>query len=414
MDRNRFSVDQDRSRSTNESHIIEDLDLLLHDTFGPVPDTANPRSEKYIAKMGERVSWLASSLEVDLHRSARELTVRTIHEVMSYSLPVESVSRLAILGFVLDEIEYSGSGPLRVVISAARTRGISWTTHDARYLLRTDAVSALRQHRQLSTAADGTVSTNRDDWIIGIGHSLVEQCAEQRTNDEDQLLEHWASRFEDRVHRGWRNASPQLRDDMVQESLLQLLSLERRLGGREQLAAQIRNLDGYCWVVMHNRAITEFNKDRTHRERITELLETHLESSRLIDEVEPRVDFTDPFVLLDEAAAVGGPLEQLVHDRPRNRNAPTLLRYLREALDDHLRSEISLVERMEHERLFGEDRTLGGTAFLDRLIWAAAHRRDPDYPLHDLDSAHRPMRRIRRFVQEFVLPSIRSLSTTQP
>jgi hypothetical protein len=84
-----------------------------------------------------------------------------------------------------------------------------------------------------------------------------------------------------------------------------------------------------------------------------------------------------------------------------------LFAHLRSALGFGLEAEARLVAALERDGAFGDDRTKDGSAALNRIVWAAASLRDPEaYPRDDVNTANRPMKRARRFVENFVLPSV--------
>lgn len=403
MNQHRHNPEHRASAWTAEPTALAEIESAMLQEFGPFSTTGRIDDPSAAEALGARIAWLADRLGLPIERDGALLAMNVVHRAEIARHTTCDAARLALLALTLDRLDQPNGECHRRIQREARREGLVLSASDVAYHLRSKALAAWQEGSQLTSPLDGFVDLDIDGWILSAGRAMVAEKVAVRTDGEADVLADLLPRFGAFLGSRWTNADHDLRQEMLQEGAIRLLRTERS----RNLEEEADNPDGYRFQVLVNRARSEFDRDRRRRDR-TAVINDDSHGDVRLSQVDDLPDFTEnPVDLLRAAAAAGGPIEQLLALRPRSVHGPTLLGHLRDALDAGLVEETRLVVEMECNGAFGSDRTKDGSAALNRVVWAAAHRRDPaEYPSDDVNTEHRPMKRVRRFVEEFVLPCL--------
>lgn len=402
MEPNLHATEHRADLSNTEAETIAAIGSQMEKQFGPFTEGRRADLPSAVAALGARIEWLAARLGLDLSRDGRQLAMRAVDKADLRRRSVDDAVRFTLFALTLERVEQPNSPAVRSIQSEAQKSGLMLSSADVAYHLRQRALEALLMSSQVVQPAGGSAVVDIDAWIVASGRAVITETLVRRTESEGDVVASVRPRFEAFLRSRWTNIDPDLRDDILQEGALRLLKTERS----RILESEVGHPDGYRFQVMVNRARTEFARDRARRNRTEPISDVDRGDLRLshLDELP---DHRESAVEILRAATVdGGPVEKLLALSPRNVHGPVLLAHLRSALGSDLFAEARLVAALEHDGGFGDDRTKDGSAALNRIVWAAASVRDPEgYPPDDVNTANRPMKRVRRFVEDFVLPS---------
>jgi len=402
MNQHRHNRERRASGWAAEPTALADFESAMVQEFGPFPANGRIDDPSAAEALGARIAWLADRLGLPIERDGTLLAMNVVHRAgIDCRTRCDAVC-LALLALTLDRLDQPNGGCHRTIQRDAHREGLVLSASDVAYHLRSRALDEWREGSLLATC-DGFLDLDIDGWILAAGRAMVAEKVALRTDGEADVLADLLPRFGAFLGARWTNTDHELRQEMLQEGAIRLLRTERS----RNLEEEADNPDGYRFQVIVNRARSEFDRDRRRRDR-TAVINDDSHGDERLSHVDDLPDYTEnPVDMLRAAASAGGPIEQLLALRPRSVHGPTLLGHLRRALDAGLREETRLVVEMERNGAFGSDRTKDGSAALNRVVWAAAHRRDPaEYPADDVNTEHRPMKRVRRFVEEFVSPCL--------
>lgn len=409
MNQHQHNAEHRAGAPTAEPAAVAEIEAAMLQEFGPFAAKGRMDDPSAAEALGARITWLADRLGLPIERFGALLAMNVVRRAEVGHHTTCDAARLALLALTLDRVDQPNGECCRRIQREARQQGLALSVSDVSYHLRSKALAAWREGCQLALVPDGLVDLDIDGWILAAGRAMVAEKAAARTDGEADVLADLLPRFGAFLGSRWTNADHELRQEMLQEGAIRLLRTERS----RNLEEEVDNPDGYRFQILVNRARSEFDRDRRRRDR-TEVINDDNRGDARLSHVEDLPDYTqNPVDMLRAASAAGGPIEQLLALRPRNVHGPTLLGHLRDALDACLVEETRLVVEMECNGAFGSDRTKDGSAALNRVVWAAANLRDPaEYPSDDVNTEHRPMKRVRRFVEEFVLPSLRDAGSS--
>lgn len=386
-----------------EAEAIAVIESEMEKQFGSFAEGRRADLPTAVASLGARIEWLAARLGLDLSRDGRQLAMRAVDQADLRRRSVDDAVRFTLFALMLERVDQPNSPAVRSIQSEARKSGLTLSSTDVAYLLRQRALEALLTGSQVVQAPGGSPAVDIDAWIVASGRAVITETLVRRTEGEADLIASLRPRFAGFLRSQWTNIDQDLRDDILQEGALRLLRTERS----RNLESEVDNPDAYRFQILVNRARTEFARNRTRRNRTEPLGDVDWGDIRVsqLDEIPDHRE--NPVEILRTATVEGGPVDKLLALSPRNVHGPVLLVFLRNALGSGLVAEARLVAALERDGDFGDDRTKDGSAALNRIVWAAASLRDPEeYPRDDVDTANRPMKRVRRFVEDFILPSV--------
>ncbi len=404
MNRHQHDTEHRADLPRAESVAVAETEAAMLLDLGPLPAFARLDDPSAAAALGARITWLAGRLGLQVERDGARLAIEVVRRAGLERHTTCEALPLALLALTLDRLDQPKTDLRRKIQREAHRQGLALSTSDVSYHLRAKALDAWREGRQLTRTPDGVLDLDVDSWILAAGRDMVAELTAARSDGEAEVLAELLPRFGAFLGARWRNADHELRQEMLQEGALRLLRTERS----RDLEGETENPDGYRFQILVNRARSEFDRDRRRHRNDTEVVKGYQRDDDRLIHVDHVADYTeDPVDILRAAAVEGGPIDELLVERPRNIHGPRLLGHLRDALDACLVEETRRVAEMERSGAFADDRTKDGSAALNRIVWAAANLRDPaEYPSDDVNTEHRAMKRVRRFVEEFVLPSI--------
>jgi len=196
--------------------------------------------------------------------------------------------------------------------------------------------------------------------------------------------------------------------DVVQEASLRAFRAIDRFRGEARFST---------WYVriVYNTAFREARRqvhDRHAVEKITGLVHVHGEefSDELLypSSVEAEIEsFVKPLRDALTLAAQDPALDAALAEHPRGKHLARLTRCLRDAVEGDLHDEARLLLALTDAGLLGADTTEDRSVPLRRLVWAAAHLREPGfYPVEQLNADLGGMKAVRRFMDDYIVPLI--------